>query len=64
MLQCTGNIKSPIFENAKQPRYELTDLQLKLIKSDTVNSKLWTEIIDYAQSSGSVSNLLKCPNIL
>ena len=44
--------KSP--QKSKQPRYELTRQQRAMIKKDTVNQKLWDEVLDYAKSNASV----------
>ena len=44
--------KSP--QKSKQPRYELTRQQRAMIKKDTINQKLWDEVLDYAKNNASV----------
>jgi E3 ubiquitin-protein ligase UHRF1 len=51
----SNGVSSLVIENAKQPRYELSKLQKGLIRSDTINTKLWTELLGFADSAGSVS---------
>ncbi len=41
---------------AKQPRYELTKHQKTLIKADSVNLKLWEELLD-TKTLGAVSSI-------
>ena len=41
-------------KKSKQPRYELTKDQKSLIKADTVNSKLWEELLASAKEEGTV----------
>lgn len=44
---------------SKQPRYELTKQQKELIKSDICNSKMWEEVMQFAESAGSAGLLSK-----
>lgn len=55
MLYCVGDHSPSNSNKIKQPRYELTHVQRDLIKSDSVNTKIWQELMEYAESTGSVS---------
>ena len=55
VLYCVGDHTPSNSNKIKQPRYELTQVQRDLIKSDSVNAKIWQELMEYAESTGSVS---------
>ena len=42
---------------AKQPRFELTKQQLSLIKKDSMNKKLWEELLE---ATDTVSLVMSC----
>ncbi len=48
----------PANSKNKQPRYELSEKQRETIKSDSHNTKLWMEILSFADSAGSVSSII------
>lgn len=49
----TSVTASPV--RCKQPRYELTREQKQKIKADSVNKKVWDEILATLKAKGSVS---------
>lgn len=53
----TTNRTTPSNDKSKQPRYELTTQQKKLIKSDTINSKLWNELLETCDSAGLLERI-------
>ena len=52
-----GSAESPR-RKSKQPRYELTKDQKSLIKADSVNNKLWDELLASAKEEGTVRPLM------
>ena len=42
----------------KQPRYELTKEQKQLIKADSVNKKVWDDVLTTVKAQGSVRFIL------
>ena len=41
-------------QRCKQPRYELTKEQKQMIKADSVNKKVWDDVLTTVKAQGSV----------
>lgn len=57
------NISPSELKGSKQPRYELSKKQLDIIKKDDKNCKAWDELLEFADSAGSVRIVLEYSSI-